>query len=172
MPKSSIQKRLKNRLDEMISRRKKLLKTLCKKELLAGNYTGNEGSGTIQAMIDQKEKQKSSLLENFNVGYLEEMLKSTTKSIAKDVVSTLINTEKSGVLVNMQKRDKNSKGASMTAISGAERSDGIAHAEGTKMMSGMTDAKSQGVVKTTKPPQKMAGSHSKISEKNTMKNKF
>jgi len=68
-----------------------------------------DGAGNIQTMIEERENQKSSLLENFTVGYLEEMLKSTTKSIARDVVSTLINQEKPGVLLNMQKREKNGK---------------------------------------------------------------
>ena len=146
----------------MISRRKKLLKTLCKKELVAGTYTGSEGSGTIQAMIDQKEKQKSSLLENFNVGYLEEMLKSTTKSIAKDVVSTLINTERAGVLVNMQKREKS---VNKTLWDGSgEKIDNLKHPE-TKTLSKLSDVKSQGIVKTTQPPQKMIKSHNKFPEK-------
>ena len=68
-----------------------------------------DSAGNIQTMIEERENQKSSLLENFTVGYLEEMLKSTTKSIARDVVSTLINQEKPGVLLNMQKREKNGK---------------------------------------------------------------
>ena len=122
-------------------------------------------------MIDQKEKQKSSLLENFNVSYLEEMLKSTTKSIAKDVVSTLINTERAGVLVNMQKRDKTPKGSGMTGMSGmsnSEKMEGLNHPDPKKMMPGLSDVKSQGI-KTTKPSQKMVGSHNKFSGKPNMR---
>ena len=55
-------------------------------------------------MIEEREGQKSSLLENFTVGYLEEMLKSTTKSIARDVVSTLIASDQAGVLLTLVKR--------------------------------------------------------------------
>lgn len=57
-------------------------------------------------MIEEREKQKSQLLENFTVGYLEEMLKSTTKSIARDVVKTLIDSDSSGVLLSLEKQFK------------------------------------------------------------------
>jgi len=96
-------------------------------------------------MIDQKEKQKSSLLENFNVSYLEEMLKSTTKSIAKDVVSTLINTERSGVLVNMQKREKSMKGSDTTGVPGIsdpEKIKSMSIPEKKKVIPGRSDFKS------------------------------
>lgn len=86
----------------MILRRKKLLKSLCKKEAIAANPTSKEAISMISAMIDEREKQKSSLLENFKIGYLEEMLKSTTKSIARDVVSTLISNDTSGVLLDLE----------------------------------------------------------------------
>jgi hypothetical protein len=105
-PKAPTKDRLQNRLDEMILRRKKLLKSLCKKELILGMSSTNDGSATILSMIAEREGQKSSLLENFTVGYLEDMLKSTTKSIARDVVSTMINTDKPGVLLSIEKRDK------------------------------------------------------------------
>lgn len=55
-------------------------------------------------MIEERESQKSNLLENFTVGYLEEMLKSTTKSIARDVVSTLLPSDQAGVLLTLAKR--------------------------------------------------------------------
>lgn len=90
----------------MILRRKKLLKSLCKKELLSGNYSGKEGSNTINSMIEERENQKGSLLQNFTISYLEEMLKSTTKSIARDVVSTLIPSDNPGVLLLIDKMAK------------------------------------------------------------------
>ena len=53
-------------------------------------------------MIKEKEAKKSGLLLNFKVYYLENMLKSSTKSVAKDVVSTLIDTSKEeGVLLKL-----------------------------------------------------------------------
>ena len=62
-------------------------------------------------MIEERENQKSTLLEHFIIGYLEEMLKSTTKSIARDVVSTLISNDQYGTLLSIEKRfpDKQSK---------------------------------------------------------------
>jgi hypothetical protein len=54
-------------------------------------------------MIEERESKKESLLQNFTVSYLEEMLKSTTKSIARDVVSTLICADKPGVLLILDK---------------------------------------------------------------------
>lgn len=55
-------------------------------------------------MIQEREIQKSNLLENFTIEYLEDMLKSTTKSIARDVVSTLIPTESSGTLLLIENK--------------------------------------------------------------------
>ena len=101
--------RLQNRLGEMILRRKKLLKSLCKKEALASNPNSKDALILIPSMIEERENQKSSLLENFTVGYLEEMLKSTTKSIARDVVSTLIPYENSGTLLIIEKKQEKSK---------------------------------------------------------------
>lgn len=44
------------------------------------------------------------MLQNFKVNYLENMLKSSTKSVAWDVVSTLIDpNENEGVLLKMTK---------------------------------------------------------------------
>jgi len=48
----------------------------------------------IEEAILDKESQKASLLKNFKVNYLENMLKSSTKSVARDVVSTLIDPKK------------------------------------------------------------------------------
>ena len=44
------------------------------------------------------------MLKNFKVNYLENMLKSSTKSVAKDVVSTLIHADKAdGALLTLTK---------------------------------------------------------------------
>lgn len=40
--------------------------------------------------INEWEDKKQSMLKNFNVSYLEEMLNSSTKSVAWEVVSTLV----------------------------------------------------------------------------------
>lgn len=104
----SLCERLNNRLNEMVLRRKKLLKSLCKKEAVTSNSSTKDIISAVSSMIEERERQKSSLLENFKIGYLEEMLKSTTKSIARDVVSTLFSTDNSGVLLILENKLKGS----------------------------------------------------------------
>jgi len=87
-PKKSFWRRLENRLNEMLTRRKKLLKNMTKKELKGTSDEANDE--VIASMIIEKEKKKAGLLANFKVSYLENMLNSSTKSVARDVVSTLI----------------------------------------------------------------------------------
>ena len=127
-----------------------------------------DGSNSIQAMIEERENQKASLLENFTVGYLEEMLKSTTKSIARDVVSTLINTEKAGVLLSIQKREKSSKKSTQSnnlviqeSASGLANPEILPNPDQNKTKSNWNDKKTQGVLKTTKAPAKAASSQEK-----------
>ena len=104
LPEGKLWERLQNRLNEMILRRKKLLKSQWKKEALASNPNSKDALLQIPKMIEEREIQKSTLLENFTVEYLEEMLKSTTKSIARDVVSTLIPSESLGTLLIIEKK--------------------------------------------------------------------
>lgn len=64
----------------------------------------SDSSTSVEQVIKEKENQKASLLKNFKVSYLENMLKSSTKSVAKDVVSTLIHPEKNeGALLQLTK---------------------------------------------------------------------
>jgi len=72
----------------MLTRRKKLLKNMTKKELKGTSDEANDE--VIASMIIEKEKKKAGLLANFKVSYLENMLNSSTKSVAREVVSTLI----------------------------------------------------------------------------------
>ena len=44
------------------------------------------------------------MLKNFNVTYLEEMLNSSTKSVAREVVSTLVKQSGPGVLMHLEGR--------------------------------------------------------------------
>lgn len=44
------------------------------------------------------------MLKSFNVPYLEEMLNSSTKSVAREVVSTLVKQGEQGVLQILEKR--------------------------------------------------------------------
>jgi predicted transcriptional regulator len=103
LTRAPIKDRLQNRLGEMILRRKKLLKNMCKKEIVVGSSSGKDGIVPIAQMIEEREQQKSTLLSTFSISYLEEMLKSTTKSIARDVVSTLTPSDAPGVLLCIEK---------------------------------------------------------------------
>jgi len=40
--------------------------------------------------INEREDKKQSMLKSFNVPYLEDMLNSSTKSVAREVVGTLV----------------------------------------------------------------------------------
>lgn len=85
----------------MLSRWKKLLKNICWKELAK---KGEDEDTSLDQVIKDKEAQKAGLLKNFKVSYLENMLKSSTKSVAKDVVSTLIHGDKiDGALLTLTK---------------------------------------------------------------------
>ena len=86
-------------------------KAYANKEALASNPNSKDALLAVASMIEERENQKSTLLEHFTIGYLEEMLKSTTKSIARDVVSTLISNDQYGTLLSIEKRfpDKQSK---------------------------------------------------------------
>ena len=64
----------------------------------------DEEETSLDQVIKEKEAQKAGLLKNFKVNYLENMLKSSTKSVAKDVVSTLIHADKAdGALLTLTK---------------------------------------------------------------------
>ena len=104
-PKKSYWERLQNRYSEMVSRRRKLLKSIIKKEL-ASEGVSDPSSRTkeIESRIADKEDKKVQMLKNFNVQYLEEMLNSSTKSVAREVVSTLVQAGKKGTLLILEKR--------------------------------------------------------------------
>ena len=59
-------------------------------------------SSEIEWRIAEKEDKKLSMLKNFNVQYLEEMLNSSTKSVAREVVSTLVSSTEPGVLQQLE----------------------------------------------------------------------
>lgn len=80
----------------MISRRRKLLKSTIKKEQLDESKT--DSNEDIEVMINDWEDKKQAMLKNFNVSYLEDMLNSSTKSVAREVVSTLVKQGEAGTL--------------------------------------------------------------------------
>jgi len=90
--------RLESRLIEMKERRKRLLKSLYKKE-------GKQG-GSIQEFeqdYEQKEQQKNVIIWGFSAAQLEEMLRTSTKNVAYEVISCLIDSSGRGVLTEIIK---------------------------------------------------------------------
>lgn len=80
-PKALLSQRLQIRYEEMRQRRKRLVKSIYKRE---GKYDIFEESYKKMA------QQKFQVLKNFNGSKLEEMLKTSTKNVAQEVVSILI----------------------------------------------------------------------------------
>lgn len=55
-------------------------------------------------MINDREDKKQAMLKNFNVSYLEDMLNSSTKSVAREVVSTLVKQGEAGTLQILERK--------------------------------------------------------------------
>lgn len=95
-PTISLRERLLTRYEEMRQRRKRLVKSIYKRE---GKID------TFEASYKKMTQQKLSVLKNFSGTKLEEMLKTSTKNVAQEVVSILINHNKDysfGVLPDIE----------------------------------------------------------------------
>jgi len=104
-PTISLKERLLTRYEEMRQRRKRLVKSIYKRE---GKID------TFEPSYKKMTQQKLSVLKNFSGTKLEEMLKTSTKNVAQEVVSILINHSKDytfGVLpdieINVLKTESN-----------------------------------------------------------------
>lgn len=91
-----------------MSRRRKLLKSIVKKEMLGEGLDPSKQVDELDLRIQEKEDRKLGMLKNFNVTYLEEMLNSSTKSVAREVVSTLVKSSGPGVLMQLESRTEDS----------------------------------------------------------------
>ena len=80
-PTISLRERLLTRYEEMRQRRKRLVKSIYKRE---GKID------TFESSYKKMTQQKLSVLKNFSGAKLEEMLKTSTKNVAQEVVSILI----------------------------------------------------------------------------------
>lgn len=58
----------------------------------------SENSKEVEKKVIEREDKKSVMLKNFKIAYLEEMLNSSTKSVAREVVSTLVKENEVGTL--------------------------------------------------------------------------
>lgn len=81
-PNSLIWQRLEARLNEMRDRRKRLVKSAYKKEGRLGEF---------EKGYEKMTNQKLNVLNNFDAMKLEEMLRTSQKNVAQQVVSILIN---------------------------------------------------------------------------------
>lgn len=91
--KNTLRSRLECRLIEMKERRRRLIKYLYKKE---GRL--NEFEKGYQQSIDKK----CQIIRKFSGVQLEELLKTSTKNVAQEVVSSLIPSNAKGVLAEIE----------------------------------------------------------------------
>jgi predicted metal-dependent hydrolase len=109
--------RLESRLIEMKERRKRLLKSLFKKENpqqtnsvpFGKEQKGSQTTLTHTGMMEfekeyeLKEEQKNVIIQGFSAAQLEEMLRTSTKNVAYEVISCLIDASGKGVLTEIIK---------------------------------------------------------------------
>lgn len=96
-PSASLWQRLEARLNEMRDRRKRLVKSVYKKEGRLGEF---------EKGYEKTTNQKLHVLSNFESAKLEEMLRTSQKNVAQQVVSILINCfpgKKHGILPEIEK---------------------------------------------------------------------
>lgn len=81
-PTASLRERLQARYEEMLQRRKRLVRSIYKRE---GKLE------VFEASYKKMTQQKMAVLNNFDGKKLEDMLKTSTKNVAQEVVSILLN---------------------------------------------------------------------------------
>jgi hypothetical protein len=119
-PMTSLRERLQTRYEEMRQRRKRLVRSIYKRESKLDIF---------EASYKKMTQQKMAVLKNFNGKKLEEMLKTSTKNVAQEVVSILINHSRDvhyGILPDLEKNFLNHlkssrEGASTKPSSGVNR---------------------------------------------------
>lgn len=95
--------RLESRLIEMKERRRRLLKTLYKKESQQSSQTTGKPGVDFIKEYEFKEEQKNVIIQGFSASQLEEMLRTSTKNVAYEVISCLIDQSGKGVLTEIIK---------------------------------------------------------------------
>lgn len=85
---------MKNRQTEMQDRRRRLLRYLFKKE---------NKDGSFDPFYQDSIYKKNLVISKFHNQQLEELLRSSTKNVALEVVSCLIPQDKEGILTNIEK---------------------------------------------------------------------
>ena len=95
-----MQKRLVNRLNEMIDRRRRLIKY---------NYKKEEKSHLFDAQYPETIRRKEKVIQKFSSLQLEELLNNSTKNVAQEVVTCLIPRRGEGVLCMLEGQVPGSK---------------------------------------------------------------
>lgn len=95
--------RLESRLIEMRERRKRLLKSLYKKELPKAllKLSKEEINAAFEEDYEAKEQQKNVIIQALSALELEDMLRTSTKNVAHEVVSCLVEPTGRGVLTEI-----------------------------------------------------------------------
>lgn len=95
--------RLESRLIEMKERRKRLLRSLYKKEItvIVGKKKKEEINAIFEKDYEAKEQQKNVIIQALSALELEDMLRKSTKNVAHEVVSCLIESSGRGVLTDI-----------------------------------------------------------------------
>mmetsp|Transcript_14210 Transcript_14210/g.14191 ORF Transcript_14210/g.14191 Transcript_14210/m.14191 type:complete len:483 (-) Transcript_14210:243-1691(-) len=95
--------RLESRLIEMKERRKRLLRSLYKKEFpgTVGKKNKEEVNAAFEKEYEIKEQQKNVIIQALSARELEEMLRKSTKNVAHEVVSCLVESTSRGVLTDI-----------------------------------------------------------------------
>lgn len=91
----------------MKERRKRLLKSLYKREM--GKIPKEEIREEFEREYESKEQSKKVIIQGLSASELEEMLRTSTKNVAHEVVSCLIEPSGRGVLTDIIRWLKNSQ---------------------------------------------------------------
>ena len=93
MQTQQMKKRLANRLNEMTDRRRRLIKY---------NYKKEDKQHLFEAQYPETIRRKEQVIQKFTSLQLEELLNSSTKNVAQEVVTCLIPRRGEGVLVILE----------------------------------------------------------------------
>lgn len=93
MQTKQMKKRLANRLNEMTDRRRRLIKY---------NYKKEDKQHLFEAQYPETIRRKEQVIQKFTSLQLEELLNSSTKNVAQEVVTCLIPRRGEGVLVILE----------------------------------------------------------------------
>jgi len=96
---------LANRLSEMVERRRRLIKYMFKKGMIVPIYLISENRlHEFEEKYQTSISKKSQIIKRFTSAQLEDLLRTSTKNVAQEVVSSLIPSKGSGLLAQLEKQ--------------------------------------------------------------------